>query len=70
MSTDFTVLNAGSIFILNPITEKADTWVEEKVGINDETQFWGQKGIVIEHRYIKDIIEGILEDDLSLEIAS
>ncbi len=70
MSTDFTVLNAGSIFILNPITEKADTWVEEKVGINDETQVWGQKGIVIEHRYIKDIIEGILEDDLSLEIAS
>lgn len=70
MSTDFTVLNAGSIFILNPITEQADSWVKEKVGINDETQFWGQKGIVIEHRYIKDIIEGILEDDLSLEIAS
>lgn len=70
MDTDFTVLNAGSIFILNPITEKADAWVKEKVGITDETQFWGPKGVVIEHRYIKDIIEGILEDDLSLEIAS
>ncbi len=70
MDTDFTVLNAGSIFILNPITEKADAWVKEKVGINDETQFWGQKGIVIEHRYIQPIIEGILEDGLGLEIAS
>jgi hypothetical protein len=70
MSTDFTVLNAGSIFILNPITEAADAWVEEKVGINDETQFWGPKGIVIEHRYIQPIIEGILEDGLGLEVAS
>jgi len=70
MDTDFTVLNASSIFILNPITEAADAWVEEKVGINDETQFWGPKGIVIEHRYIQPIIEGILEDGLGLEIAS
>lgn len=70
MDTDFTVLNAGSIFILNPITEKADAWVKEKVGINDETQFWGQKGIVIEHGYIQAIIEGILEDGLTLEVAS
>ena len=70
MSTDFNVLNAGSVIILTPLTEQADAWVEEKVGINDETQFWGPKGIVIEPRYIKDIIEGILEDDLNLEIAS
>ncbi len=70
MSTDFTVLNAGSIFILNPITEKADAWVEEKITITEETQTWGQKGIVIEHRYVHDIIEGILEDKLTLEVAS
>jgi len=70
MSTDFTVLNAGNIFILNPITEAADAWVEEKIPTTDETQTWGQKGIVVEHRYIQPIIEGILEDKLTLEIAS
>ena len=70
MATDCTVRNAGRLFSLNPSTEKADAGGEEKVGSNDETQFWGQKGIVIEHRYIQPIIEGILEDGLGLEIAS
>lgn len=65
---DFAILNAGSIFILTAITEAADAWVEEKVGINDETQYWGQKGIVVEHRYIDDIIAGIRESELTLEI--
>ncbi len=69
MSTDFTVLNEGSIFILNPLTEAADAWVKEKVQITDETQFWGQKGIVVEHSYIIDIIDGIRGDDLTVEPA-
>lgn len=67
---DFQVLNAGSIFILTPITEAADSWVEEKVSITEETQYFGQKGIVIEHRYVCDIIDGILSDGLSLEAAA
>ncbi len=70
MSTDFNVLNAGSVIILTPITEAADDWVAEHIPTTDETQFWGQKGIVVEPRYIQPIIEGILGDDLNLEIAS
>ncbi len=64
---DFQVLNAGSIFVLTPLTPEADAWVEEKVGINEETQYWGKKGIVIEPRYIQQIIDGLLEDGLKLE---
>lgn len=67
---DFQVLNAGSIFVLTPLTPEADAWVEEKVGITEETQFWGKKGVVIEHRYVQPIIDGLLEDGLKLEIAS
>ena len=65
---DFAILNAGSLSILTPLSEAADAWVEEKVGINDETQYWGHKGIVVEHRYIDDIIHGIQESELTLEI--
>ena len=68
--THFQVLNCGTICVLTPLTPEADAWVEENVGINDETQFWGKKGIVVEHRYIQPIIEGLLNDKLKLEIAS
>lgn len=67
---DFQVVNAGSIFILMPITVAADDWVKEKIQITDETQYWGQKGIVIEHGYICSIMEGILNDDLTMEAAA
>ncbi len=70
MDIDFQVLNAGSIFILFPITEQADNWVSDNVQITDETQYWGPKGIVIEHGYICSIIEGILKDELTMEAAA
>lgn len=65
--SDFQVLNAGSIVILTPISPEADAWVEENVGINDETQFWGKKGIVVEPRYIVDIVNGITEAGFEIE---
>jgi hypothetical protein len=70
MGIDFQVLNAGSIFVLFPITVAADDWVKEKIQVTDETQYWGHGGIVIEHRYICSIMEGILNDDLTMEAAA
>jgi hypothetical protein len=70
MDIDFQVLNAVNIFILFPITERADNWVSDNIQITDETQYWGQKGIVIEHGYIGSIMEGILNDDLTMEAAA
>ena len=55
---DFTVNNQGTIFILTGITDSCKAWIEEHVG-NDETQAWGKDGIVVEHRYIQDIVNGL-----------
>lgn len=61
--TDFEVQNHGSIYLLEPCTEAADDWVADH--IPDDAMTWG-KGIVAEPRYIHDIVEGILEDGLSV----
>lgn len=62
--TDFTVSNHGSICILTPHTEDAQEWVENHLP-EDALTFAG--GIVIEPRYIDDILDGISEDGLSYE---
>ncbi len=60
---DFVVQNEGSIFLLHPHTDAARTWVEEHIGANNGFQpCWPT--VVIEHRYIADIIEGIRNDGL------
>lgn len=56
-TTDFTVANHGSIFILTGITPECDAWIEEHVG-DGETQRWCG-GIVCEPRYIADIVSGL-----------
>ncbi len=65
--SDFTVLNGGSVFVLTPVSDAGKAWAEEKIQQNDETQYWGNGGIVVEHRYICDIIDGIKADDLTVE---
>ena len=67
--SDFTVLNGGSIFVLTPVSEAAKAWAEEKIQQTEETQYWGNGGIVVEHRYICDIIDGIKADELTVENA-
>lgn len=60
---DFTVQNHGSIFILTPHTPEAEAWVEEH--IPDDAQLWGN-GIVVEHRFIDNIVEGARADGLEV----
>jgi hypothetical protein len=61
--SDFLVANHGSIFTLTPLTEPASVWIDEHIG--DGAQCWGA-GIVVEHRYIGDIVEGIVNDGLEV----
>lgn len=56
---DFTVQNHGSIFLLEPHTEAARLWVDEHIG--PEATTWGA-AVVVEHRYIHELVEGILAD--------
>jgi hypothetical protein len=65
MKLDFTVQNEGSIFLLRPITPAAKKWVNEHIGADNGFQpMWPT--VVIEHRYIADVVEGIRDDDLTV----
>ena len=62
-SPDFVVENHGSVFLLQPLTPAANSWVEEHLP-QDRITFGG--AIVVEHRYIWGIIEGIQSDRLTV----
>jgi hypothetical protein len=62
---DFRVENHGSIFLLRPLTDSATLWVEEHIGQDNGFQpYWPT--VVIEPRYVADIIDGIQNDGLAV----
>lgn len=63
MESDFLFTNHGSICILTPLSEAARVWTVEF--IPSEAQTWGD-GIVIEPRYAQDILDGVLNDGLTV----
>jgi hypothetical protein len=64
---DFVIENHGSIFLLKPITPSALSWVEEYIGQDNGFQPNYPRAIVVEHRYIADIVTGIQSDDLAVQ---
>lgn len=54
---DFEVQNEGTILVLHPLNDAAREWIDEHL-YTEQTQWWGG-GIVIEHRYVEDILDGI-----------
>jgi len=61
---DFSVSNHGSIYLLTPLTGAAEEWVDEHIG--DDALRFGY-GVSVEHRYIRDIVDGIVNDGLTVE---
>ncbi len=61
MTTDFTITDHGSIVILRPHSPAAHSWVEDH--IPEDAQVWAG-GIVVEPRYVLDIVDGIHADGL------
>jgi len=61
---DFSVDNHGSIIILTPLTDLAEDWVAEH--ISQDALAWGSKGVVVEPRYIGDIVSGIVDAGFSV----
>ncbi len=62
---DFVVENHGSIFLLKPQNDSAISWVEEHIGQDNGFQpHW--PNVVIEHRYVADIVAGIQNDGLAV----
>lgn len=62
---DFFVENHGSIFLLRPVTPSAFDWISQR--IPDDAQIFGN-AVVVEHRYIADIVQ--LEDRFALMLAN
>lgn len=65
--TDFQLSNQGTISLLIPQTDSAHQWAELNIGQDNGCQLlWPT--IVVEHRYIDNIIEGIQSDGLVVEV--
>ena len=60
---DFQIENHGSIFLVRPLNPNAQTWVDEHIGFDNGFQPY-YPTVVVEHRYIGAIAEGIIADGL------
>lgn len=60
--TDFHIEDHGTVVLLRPVTEEAEAWIVEH--ISHETARFGN-AVVVEHRYIVDIVRGIIKDGLT-----
>jgi hypothetical protein len=65
VTPDFEVNNEGSIYLLRPLTEAASGWIGEHIPA--DAQVFGE-AVVVEHRYIGDIVKGIQGDGLKVVI--
>jgi hypothetical protein len=64
MSPDFTVRNEGSIFLLTPHTDAASEWLRSHVTGGAQ---WFGSSLVVEHRYLADLVRGIQSEGFSIE---
>jgi hypothetical protein len=60
---DFELSGGGTIYLLRPKTDEAREWTN--FNIPDDAQWLGG-AVAIEHRYVGDIVEGILADGLTV----
>jgi len=62
---DFEVQNHGSIFLLIPLTSSARVWIDDHIGKDNGHQpMWPT--VLVEHRFIADIVAGIQDDGLAV----
>ena len=60
---DFEVENHESIFLLRPLTPAAESWIQEF--LPQDCTYFGS-AVVVEHRFIADIVRGIQNDGLAV----
>jgi hypothetical protein len=58
---DLLVHGEGSIYLLRPTSPRGQRWIDEHV--SDERHEWAG-AIVVEHRFIGDIVRGAIADGL------
>ena len=65
MNADFSVENYGSILLLRPLSTPAQHWIKKNIGRENGFQPY-YPTVVVEPRYIGDILEGIHNDGLAV----
>ena len=60
---DFSIQDEGSILILNLLSKAAQDWAEEY--LPEDRMSWGKNGVVVEHRYIGPIVDGMIAEGLT-----
>ena len=61
---DVLVRREGSLFLFNPLTERAKAWIDENV---DPDATWFGDALVAEHRYAFDLAQGMIDAGLEVE---
>ena len=62
--SDFLIRDEGSIYLLYPHSVDADSWINQN--ITEKAQWFGS-GLVIGHRYVGDILDGIAAGGLKVQ---
>ena len=57
--------HGGDLWTITPFTNKAREWLKDNIATNAETQWWGDS-LVVEHRYINDIVNQMDNDGLEV----
>lgn len=60
---DFFLENHGTIFLLQPLTPAAISWIQENLPDDHMTS---GRAVVVDHRYIADIVGGAQADGLEV----
>jgi len=64
LEPDLYISNEGSIFLVNPISDKGRQWLQENI---DPEALMFHDAIVVEHRFIGAIVDGAQNDGLMVE---
>jgi len=63
---DVIVHNHGSIYLFDPLSEKAKAWVEENTDPDSRTMW--VESLVVEHRFAIDVARGMQSAGLSIGV--
>ena len=60
---DFVISGGGTLYLFNPLTDRAEAWLREHCSADDEHHYLG-RALAVEHRYIQDFIQLAVNDGL------
>jgi hypothetical protein len=64
LPADYLVTGGGTVYLFHPHTKKATEWLAEYCPKDSDHQYFGN-ALVIEHRYVADILKLAIRDGLT-----